>query len=203
MRRLLLVSLIAIAIAFVVAGCGGGGGGSSSTSVPTAKPKSTQTSESSAEVAAERRAAGRAAPFVVADTDNSVPTFGSEAGAAERRRAEEGLKAYLSARQAEDWSAACQALAPSTRRGFEKLAKSSATGKPASCTDVLPALSKQADLTDPLVAGLVSFRVEGSNGFALFYGPGRRQYIAPMHHEGAAWRPTQAEPIAYPPGSSG
>jgi hypothetical protein len=199
MRRLLLALLIAV----VIAGCGGGGGGSSSTGDPTARARSTQTSETFAEVAAERRAAGRAAPFVIADTDNSVPTCGSEAGAAERRRAEQGLKAYLRARQAEDWSAACQALAAPTRRGFEKLAKSSATGKPVSCTVVLPPLSKHADLADPLVGGLLSLRVEGSNGFALFYGPGRRQYIAPMHREGAAWRPTQAAPIAYPPEASG
>jgi hypothetical protein len=202
MRRVLLALLIAVA--FVVAGCGGGGAGSSSTSGPRATPvRSTETYETSVEVAAERRAAGRAAPFVIANSDNSVPTFGSEAGAAERRRAERGLKAYLSAREAEDWATACRGLAVPTRRGFGKLAKSSATAKSASCTMVLPALSKHADLTDPLTAGLLSLRVEGSNGFALFYGPGHQQYIAPMHREGGAWRPTQAAPIAYPPGASG
>jgi hypothetical protein len=60
----------------------------------------------------------------------------------------------------------------------------------------------QADLADPLTAGLLSLRVHGAHAFALFYGPGHQQYIVPMNREAGAWRPTQLTPIAYPPGAA-
>jgi hypothetical protein len=190
----LLVALTALAV--LLGACGGGGGSSSPS---TASPAAVRAPETPAQAAAERRRAGRAAPFVSADADNSVPTYGSEAGATQRVGAERALQTYLLARQAEDWSKACRNLATSTRRGFLKLARSSGK-KATSCALVLPVLSKRADLTDPLTDGLLSLRVDGPNAFALFYGPGRRQYIVPMHRDGSTWRPTQTAPIPYPPG---
>ena len=153
--------------------------------------------------AALRRSAGRAAPFLVPQGDNSVPTFGSEASASERAGAEATLKAYLQARARADWAAACRQLAASTRAGYEKLAASSPKAKAGGCPVVLAALSKGADLSDPLTGHLLSLRVHGANAFALFYGPGHRQYIVPMNREGGAWRLTQTAPIGYPPGASG
>jgi hypothetical protein len=158
--------------------------------------------ESSAKTAAERRKAGPAAAFVKPEADNSVPTFGSEVGASERDQAEAALKSYLQAREREDWVSACQELAKSVRQGYEKLAKSSAKAKASGCAPILAALSKGADLSDPLTGHLVSLRVKGPNAFALFYGPGHQQYIVPMNREGGQWRPTQAAPIAYPPGAT-
>jgi hypothetical protein len=220
MTRPLLALLLAFALVAGLAACGGGGSSSSSTaSTPTstkapattpaapagaAKPSATpkpSTAAVASETAADRRAAGRAAPFVAPESDNSVPTFGSEAAASDRAQAETALKAYLQARAREDWASACRELAAPTRQGYEKLATSSSKAKALSCAQVLAALSKGADLSDPLTGALVSLRVHGQNAFALFYGPAHQQYMVPMNREAGVWRPTQASPIAYPPGA--
>jgi hypothetical protein len=211
-RALAAALAVLIAAAFLAA-CGGGGGGDSSATAASASTPTTTTSsppaprprspQSAAKTRAERRLAGRAAPFVIAEADNSVPTFGSEAGAGERTEAEATLRAYLRARAREDWSGACRLLAKGVREGYEKLAASSSKGAKPSCAEVLPALSKGADLSDPLSGHLLSLRVHGQNAFALFYGPGHQRYMVPMNREAGQWRPTQAAPIAYPPGATG
>jgi hypothetical protein len=226
MSRPLLALLLAFALAAGLAACGGGGSSSSSTASTSAGPPATTPSTSTStgpsattpaapagaakpsaaavasETAADRRAAGRAAPFVKPEADNSVPTFGSEAAASDRAQAETTLKAYLQARAREDWASACAQLAKPTRQGYEKLAASSSKGKAVSCAQVLAALSKGADLSDPLTGALVSLRVHGQNAFALFYGPHHQQYMVPMNREAGEWKPTQAAAIAYPPGAA-
>jgi hypothetical protein len=208
--RALLALLLALVAAAGLAACGGGGSSSSGSSTAATSGSSTSTAappaflehaEASAKTAADRRKAGRAAPFVAPKSDNSVPTFGSEAGASERDQAEAALKAYLQARAREDWASACRGLAKPTREGYEKLASSSAKAKAPGCAQVLAALSKGADLSDPLTGPLLSLRVHGANAFALFYGPHHQQYMVPMNREAGEWRPTQASPIAYPPGA--
>ncbi len=194
-----------------LAACGGGSSSSTSTqaaSEPAPAPSATAPTQKPSKAAlrqaeAERRAAGRAAPFVAPDSDNSVPTFGTEAGAGERAGAEADLRAYLRARAAGDWASACRLLARSVREGYEKLGSSSSKGVRPSCAKVLAALSKGADLSDPLTGRLLSLRVQGKNAFALFYGPGHQQYMVPMNLEGGQWRPTQAVAIEYPPGAGG
>lgn len=212
--RQVLIPLLPLLAAAGLAACGGGGSSTSSTAAQSGSPTSSapQTKTGAAahaakpapppgpSASAERRAAGRAAPFVKPKSDNSVPTFGSEASASERGEAEAALKAYLRARARGDWAASCNLLAASTREGFEKLAASS-KAKVKGCAPVLAAFSKGADRTDPLTAGLLSLRVKGANAFALFYGPGHQQYMVPMVREGGSWRPTQTAPIAYPPGA--
>jgi hypothetical protein len=141
----------------------------------------------------------RAAAFVIAGADNSVPTFGKQAGDAERTAAGASLGRYLRARTDGDWPAACRLLARPTREGFAKLARSGAKG----CAPVLAALSKESDLGDPLIRSLLSLRVHGDNAFALFYGPGQQQYFVPLLREGGEWRPTQPTPLEYPPAATG
>jgi hypothetical protein len=204
MRRLFLAVFVAFALALGLVACGGGGDSStvasdSSTAAPP-PPAFLAHAGASAKTATERRQAGPAASFVKAKADNSVPTFGSQAGAPQRDQAEAALKAYLRAREREDWASACRELAAPTRQGYEKLARSS-KAKAGGCAPILAALSKGADLSDPFTGHLVSLRIKGPHAFALFYGPHHQQYIVPMNREGGQWRPTQAGPIAYPPGA--
>jgi hypothetical protein len=204
--RPLFSLLLALALAAGLAACGGGGSSSAaasdSSSTTTATPPAFLShAEASAKTAAERRKAGRAAPFVAPRSDNSVPTFGSEANATERAQAEASLQSYLRARAAEDWASACRGLAKPAREGYEKLGSSSKATTSPSCAQILAALSKGADLSDPLTGPLLSLRAHGTNAFALFYGPHHQQYIVPMNREAGEWRPTQASPIAYPPGA--
>jgi hypothetical protein len=209
--RLLLVLLLALLAGTGLVACGGGGGSSTSPASippPTSNPPTTtpapsgflKHAASSAKTAAERRKAGHAAPFVKPKADNSVPTFGAEASASERGGAEVALRAYLRARASGDWVTACSYLAASTRQGFEKLA-ASPKGNASGCAPTLAALSKGADLSDPLRGPLLSLRVQGASAFALFYGPAHQQYIVPMAREASKWKLTQTAPIAYPPGA--
>ncbi len=219
-RRSLIALLAVLALALGLAACGGGGSsgttGSSSTgeSSSTASGDSSTTSaappaflghaEANAKTAADRRKAGHAAPFVAPESDNSVPTFGSEANTSERSEAEANLRAYLVDRAAHDWAKACTYLAASVRQGYEKLASSSAkSGAKPTCARTLPTLAPivAGVPANPLTGHLLSLRVHGANAFALFYGPGHQQYMVPMNREGGGWRPTQAAPIAYPPGA--
>jgi hypothetical protein len=195
--RRLLALFLAVALGGSLSACGGGSS-SSSAGGPTTTAPAAPSASPVASLAAERRAAGRAAPFVDPEADNSVPTFGSEAGPSQRRRAEAVLRAYLRARAGRDWPSACTQLSAVVREGFEKLSRRPG----ATCAQILAALSKGSDLADPLTGHLLSLRVSGGNAFALFYAPHRQQYIVPMAREGQAWKVSQAAPIAYPPGAT-
>lgn len=222
--RLFLALLLACALTSGLAACGGGGEASSSTAATPQPPRTAETtpapqpgsspakphahakrSAAAAEVQAERRAAGSAAAFVVPRSDNSVPTFGSEASATESRSAEDNLRAYFAARAAHNWAKACTYLSASTREGYEKFASASAkSGAKPTCARVLPVLAPISSgvPANPLTGHLVALRAQGASGFALFYGPpDHQQYMVPMNREAGEWRPTQAAPIAYPPGA--
>lgn len=194
----------------LLAGCGGDGSTTSSSPISTGAESSLAGGSvavgkpgprTTPETKVEREAAGNAAALVMPGTDNSVPTFGAEASSVERGEAEHNLRAYLTARAAKQWFRACGLLASSVRRGFAKLAASKGG---ASCAKLLPVLApfKPGEPANPLRGSLLAFRVRGANAFALFYGPPRHQaYMVPMNREAGAWRPTQAAPIAYPPGT--
>lgn len=230
--RYLLVAL-AGAAALLLTSCGGSGSTSSSTSAsvsaPTPAPATSPapapgSSPGSGETGRpvpkprqeaappqrphpaprQMRRAGHAAGFLVPQGDNSVPTYGSEGSASQRRAAEAALAAFLDARAGEEWSAACRYLAASVRDRLEKFAKDSG-GKLKGCAPVLDALSSSgssSSLASPLTHGLASLRVKGQNAFALWLGPGGQKYAMPMAAEGGAWRVTQLAPLPYPPGST-
>ncbi|MGN6663097.1 MAG: hypothetical protein ACTHK6_02645 [Solirubrobacterales bacterium] len=221
------VALALGALALTLASCGGSGSSSSTDAAPTSptgtaqeaspSPASKQGGAKAASPAGkgapeaaqhgphppprEVRRAGRAAGFLVPRGDNSIPTYGSEGSASERRAAEAALAAYLDARAGRDWSSACRYLAASTRGHLEEL---SGTG-PKGCPSALQALlgsGSSASLANPLTRGLASLRIEGENAFALWIGPQRQKYAMPMAREGDGWRVTQVAPLPYPPGSA-
>jgi hypothetical protein len=188
-----LLAALALPLCLLLGACGGGGASTESTQASTATAPSSDAS-TPAQLAATRRRAAAAAPFVEAKADNSIPTYGREAGGAERSRARVSLAAYLRARQKEDWAGACRGLSASTRAGFRKLSKGKAT-----CPSLIAALSKGVDLTDPLKGPLLSLRVQGIHGFALFYGPAGEKYVMPVRGEEGTWKATELSAIAYPP----
>ncbi len=215
--------LAALAMALGLAACGGGGSGSTSTSSSTSPPATSpppaavaQKKSEAKPPARKRRAAkpltrhqsppprlvrkaGSAAPFLVPQGDNSVPTYGNEASTSALAAAEAALAAFLDARAHGDWSTACRYLAHPTRANLERFAKGSG-GKLSGCGTVLKTFSGSGSSASPLTQGLLSLRVRGSNAFALFYGPKGQKYAMPMASEGGAWKVTQLAPIAYPLG---
>lgn len=144
--------------------------------------------------------AGRAAPFLVSEGDNSIPTYGSEASASVRGEAEAVLAGYLRAREAEDWSAACAAMSTQVAKQLALL--SGQSGK-TDCAKAYAALAEHrsaAERANPMVGGLVALRVESPHAFALFYGSGKQQYMMPLEEEGGGWKVTQIAAVPWPIG---
>jgi hypothetical protein len=147
--------------------------------------------------------AGAAAPFLVAQGDNSIPTYGSEASPGQLAAAEAVLSGYLGARASGDWAGACSLMSASVRGQIAVLAGESSGGR-SSCAAAYAKLSERipaSERADPLVAGLTALRVESPHAFALFYGPGSQQYMMPLEEEGGDWRVTQIAAVPWPIGS--
>jgi hypothetical protein len=147
--------------------------------------------------------AGAAAPFLVGQGDNSIPTYGSEASGSESAAAEATLSGYLAARAEGDWASACSLMSASVAKQLALLAGEAGAAKP-SCADAYAKLSERVPASQrvsPLTGGLAALRVEGDKAFALFYGPHEQQYMMPMVSEGAAWKVNQLEPIPWPIGA--
>ena len=145
--------------------------------------------------------AGRAAPFLVPVGDNSIPTYGSESSAAQREAAAATLRAYLDARAAGEWGAACAQMAATVQRQLALLGGEkggSCAAAYAKLAERIPASARASVFTGSLTA----FRVKDGKAFALFYGPHRQQYMMPMASEGRAWKVNQLESIPWPIGSS-
>ncbi len=224
--RAALALLCAPALAAALAACGGSGSSSTATSAepstptaaspaPAAGPGAGSAAAPAARAGAAKpsptrrpapprplvRKAGRAAPFLVPVGDNSVPTYGAEAGEAQRGFAEAALRAYLAARAGGEWSAACARTAAAMKRQLALFAGSSPGAK--GCVAAYEKLSGRlpaSQRANPLAGALAAFRVKGPQGFALFYGPKGQKYMMPMKSEGGAWRVTQLAPIPWPPG---
>jgi len=215
--------LIGVLLAAGLAACGGGGGSSASTaSTATQAESTTPTSTSTTTPPAAKtgsakpsppresappralvRKAGHAAPFLVPRGDNSIPTYGAESGATQHSSATAALSAYLRARAAGDWSAACSEMAATVRKQLALLA-GPAKGKAKGCAGAYAALSAHAPAAaraNLLTAGLAALRVKGEKAFALFYGPRNQKFMMPMLSEGGAWKVNQIEPIPWPLGA--
>jgi hypothetical protein len=173
----------------------------------------TRASAAAAERKAERRhrairrklarRAGKAAPFLVKEGDNSIPTYGSEASARMRTEAERALSRYLQARTAEDWALACSLMSPGLERQLKVL--TGGRGSASDCAPSYAALAQQgsaAALADPMVGGITALRVQRPHAFALFYGSDKRQYMMPLEDEQGYWVVTQLAPVPWPIGAA-
>lgn len=195
------------------AACGGGSSASSITqnaasTMTSSAPSTTSKADTSQPTAKAPRSSGTipsgggAAGFRMRGADNSIPDYGEEASAAERRAAGTALAAYLGALAKGQWPKACPHVASSMRRSLERLASTAKQLKGAGCAGDLNALVARISSVraDPFSGALAAFRVKGTQAFALFRGPDRQKYYMPMASEGGAWRVTQFAPDAYPLG---
>lgn len=212
---------VALLPALGLAACGGSGSSTSSptaqgrpstaatASTPTTPAPATPTGSTkptpprkSAQSRPIAKSAGRAAPFLVREGDNSIPTYGAESSAAQRSSATASLHAYLMARASGSWSTACSYLGSTVRSQLAGLAADS-PGQHTGCARSYAKLSAPtpaAQRANPLTAALAAFRVKGEKAFALFYGPHHQKFMMPMEREASTWKVTQIAPIAYPPG---
>lgn len=147
--------------------------------------------------------AGNAVSFLTPHGDNSIPTYGSEAPSSEQSVATKSLRAYLEARAGGDWAGACAHMGAQVQKQVQLLVSGSG-GKSEGCAAAYLKISSRGSLSEranPLKGGLVAFRVDGENAFALFYGPGNQQYMMPMVSEGGSWKVNQIVSVAYPIGT--
>ena len=167
-----------------------GGGGSAAREAEAIPPKL-------------KREAGKAAPFLVPEGDNSIPTYGSEASSSQQDEAAAALATYLVAREKGDWADACAGMGSAVHKQLEVLG-SAAGAKTRGCAATYAALAVRApasERADPFSGRLAAFRVKAQNAFALFFGPGNQQYMMPMVSEDGEWKVNQIAPVSYPPGA--
>ncbi len=150
--------------------------------------------------AAHRPHRAGAAAFLQPEGDNSIPNYGSEASAGERAAAQTALGAYLSARAGGEWAGACALMASQVQKQLGALSGSDGESCAAAYAKLSSGISA-SERASPLIGSLAALRVEGENAFALFYGPGARQYMMPLRSEGGAWKVTQIAAIPYPVGA--
>lgn len=149
----------------------------------------------------------KAAPGVttVKGGDNSVQTFGTEASSSARTDAATAVQTYLNARQAGDWEVACSYLGGNIQTMVERLAAQAREGGADlnGCAGVMEALTAkmpQAALRQgATIDEVLSFRVDGAQGFLLFIGPpGETLYSVPMGFEAGEWKLGTIAPITLP-----
>lgn len=187
--------LATLAVLAALSGCGGGGGSESTASLTSGSPPA-QTSTSAEQSSgprsgAEQSPASGTAQFETKGTDNSIQESGSEAGPAELAEAATVLHAYLDARAAGSWAAACKYLAPGVTAQLAQLASQGGGEKAPGCTALLGAFSAAvpaAALREVAVADVGALRVEGESGFLLFHGAHGVDYFIPLRREGGRWK---------------
>jgi hypothetical protein len=141
--------------------------------------------------------------------DNSVQSYGTEAGEAQRTEAAIALQAYLDARLAGEWAAVCSHLAQRARAQLDRfVSKAQSEGKDiAGCAAAMAALSEGTPPSrlreDATITEVLSLRggggVPGDPSYLIFTGPpDSTLYSMPMYLEGGEWKVGLALPSELP-----
>jgi hypothetical protein len=134
--------------------------------------------------------------FRVPGGDNSIQEFGEETDAAERAAAMIPIAGLYRALESGDWTAVCSTyLSAANVEQLELLAEKSPQLKGKDCPSVLGGLSQSTGKgPDTPDGGIVSFRVEGDTGFAIYWGIDGKGYAFALKSEGGAWKLTALAP---------
>lgn len=136
------------------------------------------------------------AEFRVPNGDNSIQTYGDEAGDADREAASAVLESYMAARADADWVRACTQLFPATVSSLETVL---APG--GGCVGTMTAIGKRvppSSLANTMTGPIASLRREGEHGFALYHGTNNTDYFIQMTIVGGTWKVAAIEPTAFP-----
>jgi hypothetical protein len=134
---------------------------------------------------------GGAEQFETKGGDNSIQESGEEVDASELEEAAAALHAYLDARAAGAWEAACSYMASGITQSRQQLAAASKQQGALGCPELLAALSAgvpAAARREAAQADVGSLRVEGDRGFILFHGARDTDYFMPMAREDGRWK---------------
>jgi hypothetical protein len=146
-----------------------------------------------------RDSGGGSAQFERKGADNSIQEAGSEAAASELQAAAAVLHAYLDARAAGAWGAACSQM---TNGVAAQLAQLGVGGEgDARCPELLAALSgglPPAALREAAIADVGALRVDGAGAFILFHGARNTDYFMPMARQSGEWKIAALAPSPIP-----
>ena len=135
--------------------------------------------------------------FVVPGGDNSIQEFGQEQGEDERVAAMLPITALYKAQFTGDWSAVCDTyLSANNVQQLKLLSEKSPQLKGKSCAEVLSGLTQATGIRTPDTpdGGVVSFRVDGDTGFAIYWGIDGKGYAFALKSENGSWRLTSLAP---------
>ncbi|MEZ5076432.1 MAG: hypothetical protein R2725_03205 [Solirubrobacterales bacterium] len=141
---------------------------------------------------------GGSGSFVVPGGDNSIQTYGDEAGPVERDAASAVLEAYMKARARADSRVACANLA---EVAYRDVANQVAAAAGADCIAVVDALDRQIPASaraNTMTGPIGDLRVGGGRAFALYHGSAGVDYTIQMTREGGSWKVAALVPFELP-----
>lgn len=174
------------------AGSDRAGGAKSASSTKTVKVK----------VAPLHVSGGGSQHFRTKGGDNSIQTYGEEAGETELAAAAQTLHAYLVAFASDDWTKACSYMDASLVENFERLSSQATGSSGTSCAEGFAALygatERSAEVRHQLTeVDAASLRREGEQAFLVYHGTDYDTgsyygvgdlYSMPMKQEGGEWK---------------
>ena len=214
-RKIAAALLAAMLCAAALAACGGGDSSTATTSGAVTQPtevgsggqgggskKSPGSGERSPE---EGSGAGggssssgeeRSSSFRTPGGDNSIQEYGDEADAEERAKATKTIVTFYSAGAGEEWAKVCGVLSAKNVKSMKLFAKRIPNVKSKDCAGVLAAIDSGAQANPPerIKGGVVSLRIEGDIGFALYHGANGKNYAFPLTLEAGEWKLTSIAP---------
>lgn len=137
----------------------------------------------------------RSAEFRTPNGDNSIQSYGEEAGDAEREAASAVVETYMTARAAANWQEACAQIDPTVIKSLEELV-APGSGCPATFVAITRKVEPSA-WANTMTGPIASLRVEGDHGFALYHGTGGRDYFVQMTRRDG-WLVAGLEPTEFP-----
>jgi hypothetical protein len=123
--------------------------------------------------------------------DNSIQTYGTESQSSEREEAALIAQAFLRAEAAGRWGEACSYLDAKVREGLEALARKAKGKGIEGCAGAMAALLgkvPEGALQKAAEIQVLSFRVEGDQGFVVYRDGTGKPFNLPMNLEGGEWK---------------
>ena len=196
--------LLAAAFALIaVSGCGSSSSSSSteSTAASTASPETstpgaTTTTPSGAQSTPTEGGSSTTTPSgTSASPDNSIQTYGSAAGGAEKAAVLSATHSFFHALAAPNYASVCSQLASSNRKELQQYLKLGHS-KAHSCATLLPTLLQNIGPTASKAAKgtFTAVRIQGPRAFVLFRPKGGPPSYFLMLKEGGTWKPTSLAP---------
>lgn len=211
-RPFAALALGAVILALAVAGCGSGSSSTSTSTTASGSPSTTSGSESttaqtpspegSSQQQPQPQQSGRGTgeefgkndPYSAPKGgDNSIQTYGKEAGGGEEAAVTKAMFAFFRAMAGQNYSKVCEGLSEKTREGVEQFLK--VQHKTADCPTFLktllganPGAAKEAKKAAEGSVGHV--RIGEGNAFILFTPAGGKPSYFVMKEENGEWKAT-------------